>query len=167
MQSSRRRFIRTATGGVGLAWGGLRITAGYGSGTGGGALSYPAPNSVPAGQFLYGSQFYRPPNPPRAMRREMLRTIAEQYKFNLVRIWPNWDYVNPEPDKWIFDEVDEVMGYCDEFGLKVLCGIMLELTPWWLEQDVPRGTLYGREGPAGAAGPESKQRHRWLAGTVF
>ncbi len=48
--------------------------------------------------FLYGTQFYRPPSPPRAMRRELLKTIAEEYKFNTIRIWPNWDYVNPEPD---------------------------------------------------------------------
>jgi beta-galactosidase GanA len=67
----------------------------------------------------------------------MLKTIAEEYKFNIIRIWPNWDYVNPEPDKWIFDEVEEVMSYCDEFGLKVMAGLMFELAPWWLEQKYP------------------------------
>jgi len=136
MPSSRRQFIRNTAGGVSLAWSGLRLSAGSGNAAPNGFNAPPA-NSVPAERFLYGSQFYRPPNPPRAQRREMLRTIAEDYKFNLVRIWPNWDYVNPEPDTWIFDEVDEVMNYCDEFGLKVLCGLMLELAPWWLEQRYP------------------------------
>jgi len=111
--SSRRQFNRTAAGGVSLAWSGMRITAGSGSGMGPAGLSAANSNPVPADQFLYGSQFYRPPNLPRAMRHDMLRTIAEEYKFNLIRIWPNWDYVNPEPDKWIFDEVEEVMSYCD------------------------------------------------------
>ncbi len=137
MSSSRRQFIRTAAGGVSLAWSGMRITAGPGGGAGLAKPNAANSNPVSADRFLYGSQFYRPPNPPRALRRDMLRTIAEQYKFNLIRIWPNWDYVNPEPDKWIFDEVEEVMSYCDEFGLEVLCGLMFELAPWWLEQKYP------------------------------
>lgn len=67
----------------------------------------------------------------------MIQTIAEVYKFNLIRIWPNWDHVNPQPDEWIFDEVEEVMSYWDNFGLKVLCGLMFELAPWWLELKYP------------------------------
>ena len=84
------------------------------------------------------------------MRRDMIKTIAEEYKFNLIRIWPNWDYVNPEPDKWIFDEVEEVMSYCDEFGLQVLCGLMFELAPWWLEQKYPGARFTDARGPAHA-----------------
>lgn len=133
MPSSRRSFMKnTAAGCVGFSWQSLRLFAG----------PLPAGAARPAGPaestpFLYGSQFYRPPNPPREMRREMLRTIAQEYKFNIIRVWPNWDYVNPQPDQWIFDEVEEVMSYCDEFGLKVLCGLMFELAPWWLEQKYP------------------------------
>jgi len=132
MPASRRRFIQSAAAGVSLAWSGLRIFAGPGKAAG--AASSPPTRTM---QFFYGTQFFRPPNPPRAMRREMLKTIAEEYKFNIIRIWPNWDYVNPEPDKWIFDEVEEVMDYCDEFGLKVMAGLMFELAPWWLEQKYP------------------------------
>jgi beta-galactosidase GanA len=89
-------------------------------------------------EFIYGSAFYRPPNPPRAMRREMLRAIAQDYKFNIIRIYPGWDYYNPGPDKFVFDDVDEVMGYCDEFGIRVLLGAVLESAPWWLEQAHPQ-----------------------------
>jgi beta-galactosidase len=132
MPSTRRTFMEHSAAGVALAWEGLRLFAG--PLTAGAASSTGPAESTP---FLYGSQFFRPPNPPREMRREMLRTIAQEYKFNIVRIWPNWDYVNPQPDQWIFDEVEEVMSYCDEFGLKVLCGLMFELAPWWLEQKYP------------------------------
>ena len=146
MRPSRRKFIQTATAGVSLAWTGMRITAGPSAGAGFPAAPAPDSNPVPNDRFLYGSQFYRPPNPPRAMRRGMIRTIAEDYKFNLIRIWPNWDYVNPEPDEWIFDEVEEVMSYCDEFGLKVLCGLICELAPWWLEQQFPGSRFVDAKG---------------------
>jgi len=112
--------------------------------------------------FLYGSQFYRPPSPPRAQRRAMIRTIAEEYKFNIIRIWPNWDYVNPQPDQWIFDEVEEVMSFCDEFGLKVLCGLMFELAPWWLEQKYPGARFTDAKGqPVSIGGSPNNVTGGW------
>ena len=148
MRSSRRKFIQSAAAGVGLAWNGIKITAGPDCPTPSPGQASPRCDPARLDQFLYGSQFYRPPNPPRALRRDMIRTIVEEYKFNVIRIWPNWDYVNPEPDKWIFDEVEEVMGYCDEFGLKVLCGLMFELAPWWLEQKYPGARYTDAKGQA-------------------
>ncbi|MFN8009103.1 MAG: beta-galactosidase [Terriglobia bacterium] len=125
---SRRKFLGTASS-LSLAWGGLRILAG------------PGPSSLEAAakerEFLYGTAFYRPPNPPRAQRREMLRAIAKDYGFNIIRIYPGWDYYNPAPGVFVFDDVDEVMRYCDEFGIKVLMGLVLESGPWWLEQAHP------------------------------
>jgi beta-galactosidase len=153
MSSSRRKFIKNAASGVTLAWSSLHVEAGRGSAAGA-QPSLPMadpqipPGAAPASQFLYGTQFFRPPSPPRAMRRDLIKSIAEQYKFNLIRIWPNWDYVNPEPDKWIFDEVEEVMSYCDEFGLQVLCGLMFELAPWWLEQKYPDSRFVDARGRA-------------------
>jgi beta-galactosidase len=134
MSASRREFIQQVGVGISLAWGGLRIFAGPGR-----VLDPTPPGEAVARakQFLYGTQFFRPPNPPRALRREMLKTVAQEYGFNIIRIWPNWDYVNPEPDRWVFDEVEEVMKYCDELGLTVLVGLMLELAPWWLELKYP------------------------------
>ena len=143
--------MRSATAGVGLAWSGMRIKAGPMAGESPGP---PAASTVqvPLDKFLCGSQFFRPPSPPRAQRREMIRTIAEEYKFNIIRIWPNWDYVNPEPDQWIFDEVEEVMNHCDEFGLKVLCGLMFELAPWWLEEKYPGARFTDAKGQAVSIG---------------
>ncbi|HTS71592.1 MAG TPA: beta-galactosidase [Terriglobia bacterium] len=145
MESSRRRFIQSAAASAGFAWSGIRIAA-EPSGSVAAPRDSAAAVAVPMDRFLYGSQFYRPPSPPRARRREMIQTIAQEYKFNIVRIWPNWDYVNPEPDKWLFDEVEEVMSYCDEFGLQVLCGLNFELAPWWLEQKFPGARFVDAKG---------------------
>lgn len=64
----------------------------------------------------------------------MLKDIAQKYQFNIIRIYPAWSYYNPAPDKFNFDDVEEVMKYCDEFGLRVLMGIVLEEAPYWLER---------------------------------
>ena len=64
----------------------------------------------------------------------MLKDIAQKYQFNIIRIYPAWSYYNPAPDKFNFDDVEEVLKYCDEFGLRVLMGIVLEEAPYWLER---------------------------------
>ncbi len=64
----------------------------------------------------------------------MLKDIAQKYRFNIIRIYPAWTYYNPAPGKYVFDDVDEVMKYCDEFGLRVLLGIVMEEAPYWLER---------------------------------
>ena len=90
---SRRTFIRTATGLISAQWGGLRILAGPPS-----ALAPPSRGShagpVPQ-EFIYGAEFFRPPNPPRALRHEMLQAIANEYKFNIIRIYCSWVYLIP------------------------------------------------------------------------
>lgn len=133
-KSSRREFLQTGAGGVAASWGGLQIFAGPH------ALAQTEPAVRPAPKqdfFVYGSAFYRPPNPPPSMRREMLKTIAQEYKFNIIRIYSPWVYLNPEEDRFDFAELEEVMRYCDEFGLKVLMGVILEDAPYWLEAAHP------------------------------
>ncbi len=129
MSSSRRDFLRAATGAVSFSWGGIRILAGQATAQSAGkGLNQP---------FIYGSAFYRPPNPPASMRREMLKTLAQQYKFNIIRIYPAWTYYNTAPERFEFDDLDEVMKYCDEFGLRVLMGVVIEEAPYWLERQHP------------------------------
>ena len=131
---SRRNFLRGAGGAVSLSWGGLRIFAGPANAADQAASATLSPSSQP---FIYGTAFYRPPNPPASMRREMLKAIAQKYQFNIVRIYPAWVYYHPAPDRFVFDDLEEVMKYCDEFGLRVLMGIVTEEAPYWLERAHP------------------------------
>src|SRR5260370_17642703 len=108
---SRRTFVQTSAGGIAAWWSGLRIFAGPRS------YAQPPESVSPAeaaGQkfFVYGSEFFRPPNPPASMRREMLKAIAHEYKFNIIRIYCAWVYLNPEQGRFDFSEVDEIMHYC-------------------------------------------------------
>jgi len=143
MDFSRRDFIQSFAAGTSLAWGGLRIYAGEAPSPSG---PQAAPSPGTADQFIYGAQFYRPPNPPRAERRKMLRDVAQTYGFNIIRIYPMWDYYNREPGVFDFEEIDEVMKYADEFGLKVLMGIVVETAPYWLEQAHPEARFVDAKG---------------------
>jgi beta-galactosidase len=99
-----------------------------------------------ASKFIYGTHFYRPPNPPRSERREMLQTIAERFHFNIIRVYPTWDYYNRQPNQFDFTEIEEVMTYCDEFNLLVLMGIVLETAPYWLQQAHPESRFVNAKG---------------------
>lgn len=141
---SRRNFLTGAA--FTWTWGGMKLQA-----------AAQAPD-----EFIYGSAFYRPPNPPREMRREMLRDIAREYKFNIIRIYPGWDYYNPGPDKFLFEDVGEVMSYCDELGIRVLLGAVLESAPWWLEQAHPEARYVDARGqPRHLAGSANNMTGGW------
>ncbi|PYU91684.1 MAG: hypothetical protein DMG25_14115 [Acidobacteria bacterium] len=43
----------------------------------------------------------------------MLRAIAQEYHFNIIRIYLAWVYCNPKPDQFDFTELEEVMRYCE------------------------------------------------------
>lgn len=132
--TTRREFLRTAAGGIAATWGGLHIFAGPQTFAQTGRNEH---SNVHQNFFVYGSAFYRPPNPPASVRREMLKGLAQDYKFNTIRIYSSWVYHNPEQGRFQFDELEEVMRYCDEFKIKVLMGVILEDAPWWLEAAHP------------------------------
>jgi beta-galactosidase GanA len=67
----------------------------------------------------------------------MLQAIANEYKFNIIRIYCSWVYLNPEPGKFDFTEIEEVLTDCDRLGLKVLMGAVIEEAPYWLEAAHP------------------------------
>ena len=122
MSSTRRSFLSSTVGGSLLTWGGLRILPA--DRTSSAVTSNPDATVQRPDQFIYGSAFFRPPNPPPEQRREMLRAIAQEHHFNIIRIYLAWVYCNPKPDQFDFAELEEVMRYCDEFGIRVLMGVI-------------------------------------------
>jgi beta-galactosidase len=138
--TSRRSFLKEGTAGLSLAWGGLRLFAGPQG------VEGPTGSTANQTEFIYGSEVYRPPNPPRSMRREVFRTIAQEHHFGLIRCYPTWDYYQVEPDRFQLEEIEEVMRYSDEFGLKVLMGVVLETMPYWLEQAHPEARFVDGKG---------------------
>jgi beta-galactosidase len=133
---------------AGVSWGGLHILAGpnLADAEVGNRQGHASLNPDDTHEFVYGAAFFRPPNPPRSERREMLREVAQKYRFNIIRIYLAWVYCNPERDRFDFTELEEVMGYCDEFGLRVLMGVITEEAPYWLEQEHPETRFVDAKG---------------------
>jgi len=156
---SRRDFLCAATGTVSLTWGGMRILASQAPAPAA-AIESPMPRTTQP--FIYGSAFYRPPNPPASQRRAMLKTLAQEYKFNTIRIFSSWVYHSREPGHFNFEELEEVMGYSDEFGLRVLNGINTEYAPYWLEAAHPE-TRYvdSKDQPVRLAGSSGNVSGGW------
>src|ERR1700722_2539953 len=132
MKTSRRTFLQSSAPALALTWGALKLYAGHSDDA---AI---ATRPVPAHDFICGSLVYRPPNPPRAERREVLRTMSQDHHFNLMRAFPTWDYYQRGPNDYNFAEIEELMQYCDELGLKVLMGVAIETAPYWFEQAPPK-----------------------------
>ena len=45
----------------------------------------------------------------------MLKSIAQEYKFDIIRIYSSWVYHNREPDRFTFDELEEVLRILRKF----------------------------------------------------
>ena len=137
---TRRKFLQGTATGLSLTWGGAHVIA---------ERSDPlreGPSPQPA-HFVYGMHFYHPQSGPRPDQfRAMIDTIANKYQFNIIRIYPTWDYYNPRPGEFHFDDLEELMGICDEFGMHVLMTIYLECAPYWLEQAHPETRLVNAKG---------------------
>jgi beta-galactosidase GanA len=139
---SRRNFLQSTATGLSLTWGGARVFA---------EPSIP-PNAAAepqtqANNFVYGTHFYHPQSGPRPDQfRAMIDAIANKYRFNIIRIYPPWDYYNPRPGEFRFDDLEELMRMCDEYEMRVLMTIYLESAPYWLEQAHPETRLVNANG---------------------
>jgi beta-galactosidase GanA len=131
---TRRKFLEGAAAGLGVTLGGARVLA-------------EPPTSADLDErglgvernFVYGTHFYHPESGPRPDQfRSMIDAIANKYHFNIIRIFPPWDYYNPRPGEYHFDDLEQLLNICDEFDVRVLMGIMIESSPYWLEQAYPR-----------------------------
>jgi hypothetical protein len=141
---SRRTFLQHSGIGLGLGWAGAALV---------GQISLSAAaqlSDLPQGsEFIYGTHFYHPQSGPRPDQfREMIAAIAGHYQFNLIRIFANWDYYNPRPHEYRFEEIQELLNVCDEFGVRVLMTTVLENAPYWLEQVHPEARFVNARGEA-------------------
>lgn len=97
---SRRRFLQQTSLGLGLACGSIPVFAQL-TGENKAVSSQPR---VGRG-FIYGTHFYHPQSGPHPDQfREMIGAIANRYKFNINKVWSNWDYYNPKPGVFQFDD---------------------------------------------------------------
>src|SRR5579862_8684993 len=108
---SRRSFVKRAGLGLGVAWIGLEAVETAVAGT----RRAPAIDArYSDDQFLCGAQVYYPQQIAPDEFRRMLDGMANRYKLNIARIFPPWDYYNPAPGKFQFDDLEHILSICDE-----------------------------------------------------
>ena len=98
--------------------------------------------------FVYGSHYWRPPNPPRERHRFHLERIKNEFGFDIVKLFIIWNWHHRGPEEFFFDEVHEIFDLCDELDLGVLLQVHLENAPYWLEQEHPEARYVSANGRA-------------------
>ncbi len=96
-------------------------------------------------RFVYGAQYYRPPTPPRAQREEDMKRI-HKLGFNTIKIQAMWNWVNPQPDVFDFEEIKEIMDSAEENDIGVVILTNFDNAPYWLAQKHPEARYVNSDG---------------------
>ncbi len=103
---------------------------------------------IQPGDFVYGTQYWRPPNPPRDQHRYHLEKIKRELGFNLVKLHLQWHWHHREPERFMFDEIHEIFDICESLDLSVMLKLSLECAPYWLEHEHPETRYVNANGRA-------------------
>jgi beta-galactosidase GanA len=95
--------------------------------------------------IIIGAQYYRPPNPPRTDWERDLQLMAAS-GMNTVKFWACWSWMNPERERFDFEDLDVLVDIAGRVGLRVVLNIILEDAPYWLEEDHPEARYCDAEG---------------------
>jgi beta-galactosidase len=95
--------------------------------------------------FLYGSEYYRAPTPDRKYWADDLRRMAD-HGFNAVKFFVQWRWVHRGPDRWFFEDHDELMGLAGKAGLSVTINLIFDTSPVWLFDQYPDAYMITAEG---------------------
>ena len=86
--------------------------------------------------FFYGTQFYRPPNPPADHRIKDLENI-EKLGFNVIKIFAEWNWINHHEGVYDFDELIEIIEKAGELEINIVINARIESAPYWLAKKYP------------------------------
>lgn len=95
--------------------------------------------------MIYGSQYYRTPNPP---PEDWVRDLQNMkaHGMNTVRLWAMWSWSHTGDGKFDFSELDRLTEICREVGLKALIQVILENAPAWLVLRHPEARYAANDG---------------------
>ncbi len=117
--------------------------------------------------YIYGTHYFRPPNPPRGEHREHLTRIKEQLGFDVIRLRMQWNAIHRRPDVFQWDEYDEIVELCREVGLQFFLETSIESAPYWLEREHPETRYVSANGQAIELGPYDSTQFGGYPGLCF
>ena len=65
--------------------------------------------------MILGTQYYRPPFPPRELWREDIAGMAAA-GLDTVQLWACWGWIEPEPGRYRFEDYDELIELASRSG---------------------------------------------------
>jgi len=95
----------------------------------------------------FGAQYYRAPTPSASDWSRDLDNIS-QAGFNTVKLWAQWRWNQPEPDRYDFSDLDRLMDLADERGIRVIINTIFDCAPAWLLSDYPDCRIITSDGRA-------------------
>lgn len=117
--------------------------------------------------YLYGTHYFRPPNPPRQQHEFHLNKIKKELGFDMIRLRMQWNAIHRAPDHFEWDEYDEIVDVCDKIGLKFFLETSLESSPYWLERAHPESRYVSANGQAIELGPYDSTQFGGYPGLCF
>ncbi|MBM3800862.1 MAG: hypothetical protein FJW26_00975 [Acidimicrobiia bacterium] len=117
--------------------------------------------------YLTGTAYFRPPNPPRSEHRYHLKKIKEELGFDIIRLRLQWNAIHQRPDYFAWEEYDEIVGVCEQLGLKLLLETSIESAPYWLEQAHPECRYVSANGHAIELAPNANTQFGGYPGLCF
>ncbi|MEO8376413.1 MAG: alpha-amylase family protein [Candidatus Sumerlaeota bacterium] len=92
-----------------------------------------------------GVQYYRAPFPNRQYWDADFSRIRDA-GFNTVQLWVLWAWVESTPDRFIFDDYDELVSLAEGKGLGVVLSTKAEIHPHWIHRVVPGSEMIDHMG---------------------
>lgn len=80
--------------------------------------------------MFFGTQYYRPPFPRKDVWERDIKHIKSLH-FNVVKLWAVWNWIEKTPGSFDFTELDELVGLCKKYDLKVIINTIPEGAPYW------------------------------------
>ncbi|MGH9939449.1 MAG: beta-galactosidase, partial [Blastocatellia bacterium] len=85
------------------------------------------------------------PEKHRAEWRADLQKI-KQLGFNTVRCWVDWNSAEPQPGRYDFRHINQMLDLAEEQGLKVIIQVYMDSAPDWVGQQYPDSRFVANSG---------------------
>lgn len=95
--------------------------------------------------IILGTQYYRPPTPYKKYWKKDFDLMKEA-GLNTIQLWAVWGWIEPEPDKFNFDDYDELVDLCAKRDLKVVISTIAEVQPFWIPRIFPDAVMVDSTG---------------------
>lgn len=117
--------------------------------------------------YLYGTHYFRPPNPPRGDHCHHLTRIRKELGFDMIRIRMQWNVIHRKPEWFDWAEYDEIADICQRLELGFFLETSLESAPYWLERSHPEARYVSANGQAMELGPYDATQFGGYPGLCF